>query len=96
MLCVIPTYFNLTTMNKAADHSSVTTDIVTVVEEIVHEDGNKAMESDVKANIAEDAVDEAVGQSVVENDNGHAMGEETVATCDENVVEQVSHTTTLR
>ena len=29
------------TINKAADHASVTTDIATVMEEIVHEDGNK-------------------------------------------------------
>ena len=84
------------TMNKAADHASVTTDIATVVEEIVHEDGNKAVEFDVIADIAEDAVDEAVGQSDVENDDGHAVGEEIVATCDENVIEHVSHITTLR
>ena len=84
------------TMNKAANHASVTTDIATVVEEIVHEDGNKAVESNVIADIAEDAVDEAVGQSDVENNDGHATGEEIVATCDENVVEYVSHTTTLK
>ena len=83
-------------MNKVADHANITTDIATVVEEIVHEDGNKAVESDVIADIAEDAVDKAVGQSNVENDDGHAMGEEIVTTCDENVVEHVSHTTTLR
>ena len=41
-------------------------------------------------------MDEVVGQSGVENDDGHAAGEEIVATCDENVVEHVSHTTTLR
>ena len=84
------------TMNKAADQTSVTTDIATVVEEIVHEDKNKAVESDVIADIAEDIVVEAVGQSSVKNDNGHAADEEIVATGDENVVEQVSHTTTLR
>ena len=31
------------TMNKVADHASVTTDITTVVEEIVHKDGNEAV-----------------------------------------------------
>ena len=83
-------------MNKAADHDNVITDIAMVVEEIVHEDGNKAVESDVKADIAEDIVDEAVGQSGVENDDRQASGKEIVAIGDENVVEQVSHTTTLR
>jgi hypothetical protein len=37
--------------------------------------------------MAEDAVDEAVGQSSVENDDGHAAGEKIIATADENVVE---------
>jgi len=35
------------TMNKATDHASFITDIVTVVEEIVHEDGDNALEFDV-------------------------------------------------
>ena len=84
------------TINKVADHASVTTDIARVVEDIVHKDGNKAVESDIIAYITKEAVDEAVGQSGVKNDDGHAAGEEIVATGDENVVEQVLHTTTLR
>ena len=84
------------TMNKAADHASVTIDIATVVEKIVHEDGNKAVESDVIAYIADDAVNETIGQSGVENDDGHAADEEIIAIGDENVVEQVSYTTILR
>ena len=72
------------TMNKAADHASVTT----VVEEIMHEDGNKALESDIIANMAEDLVDEAVGQSGMENDDGHGADEEIGATANENMVEQ--------
>ena len=84
------------TMNKAEDHVNVTTDIAMVVEKIVHEDENKALESDVIADIAEDAVDEAVGQSGMKNDDGHASGEEIVATVDENVVERVSHITNHR
>ena len=84
------------TMNNAADHASVTTDITTVVEEIVHKDGNKTLESDVVVDMAEDLVDEAVGQSGVENDYGHGADEEIGATADENMVEQVSHTTTHR
>ena len=75
------------TMNKAADHANVTTDIATVVEEIMYEDGNKAVESDVIVDIAKVAVDEAVGQSGVENDDGHAADEKIVAIGDENVVE---------
>jgi hypothetical protein len=84
------------TMNKAVDHANFITDIATVVEEIVHKDGNKALESDVIADMAEDVVDEAVGQSGVENDDGHATGEKIVSTADENMVEHVSHTTTHR
>ena len=38
-------------INKAADHGNITTDITAVVEEIVHKDGNKAVESDIKADI---------------------------------------------
>ena len=64
------------TIHKAADHASVTTDITTVVEEIVHEDGNKALESNVIVDMEEDLVDESVGQSDVENDDGHGAGEE--------------------
>ena len=83
-------------MNKAADHANVTTDITAVVEEIVHEDGNKALESDVIADMAEDLVDEVIGPSDVENDDGHGAGKEIGSTADENMVEQVSHTTTHR
>ena len=84
------------TMNKAADHASVTTDIGTVVEDIVDEDGNTTLESDVIADMAKDAVDEAVGQFGVENDDEHAAGGKIVATTDENVVDHVSHTTSHR
>ena len=73
------------TMNVVTDHANVSNDIVTLVEEIVHEDENKAEKSDVIANMAEDAVDETVGQSCVENDDGHAAGEKIVAIRDENV-----------
>jgi hypothetical protein len=45
----------------------------------VHEDGNNALEPDVIADMAEDAVDEAIEQSGVKNDNRHAAGEEIVA-----------------
>ena len=82
------------TMNKAAYHGNITTDIITVVKEIMHNDENKALESDIIVDMAEDVVDEAVGQSGVENDNGHAADEEIVATADENVIEQVSYTIT--
>lgn len=84
------------TMNKPTNHVNVTTDITTVVEDIVHEDGNKALESNVIADMAEDAIDEAVGQSGVKNDNGHAADEEIIATADENVVHYVSYTITHR
>jgi hypothetical protein len=67
-----------------------------VVEEIVHKDGNQTLELHVNADMAEEAVDEAVGQPGVENDDGHAAGEEIVAISDENVVEHVSHITTHR
>jgi hypothetical protein len=69
-------------MNKVADHTNFTKNIATVVEEIVHEDRNKTLESDVIADITEDAVDKAVRQSGVENDDGYAAGEEIVATTD--------------
>ena len=82
------------TMNKTADHISVTNDIVMVVEDIVYEDRNKTLKSDVIADMAEDVVYKPVGQSGVENDGDHAAGEEIVATADENVVKQVSYTTT--
>ena len=83
-------------MNKAADYASITTDIATVVGEILYEDGNKALESNDITYMAEDAVDEAVGQFGVDNDDEHAVGEKIVATTDENVVEHVSHTTSHR
>ena len=81
------------TMNKAANHANITTDIAIVVGEIVYEDENKALESNVIADMTKDAVDETVGQSGVNNDDKHVAGEKIVATTDENVVEQVSHTT---
>ena len=84
------------TIHKAAYQASVTTDITTVVEEIVHEDGNKALESNVIADMAEDLVDEGVGQSGMENDDGHGAAKEIGAIADENMVEQVPHTTIHR
>ena len=48
--------------NKVADHACVTTNIATVVEEILHEDGNKAVDSDVIHDLTEDAVKEAFGR----------------------------------
>ena len=83
-------------MNKATDHTNITTDITTVVKEIVHENGNNALESNVITDMAKDAVDEVIGHSGVENDDQHAAGKKIVATTDENVVEHVSHTTTHR
>ena len=68
-----------TTMNKVANHVS----IATVVEEIVHENENKVLEFDVIADMVEDSVNEAVGQSDVENNDMHTAGEEIVATADE-------------
>ena len=62
-----------TTINKAADHAIETTNIVTVMEEIVYKDENKALKSDFIIDMMENAVDEAVGQSEVENDDGHAV-----------------------
>jgi hypothetical protein len=70
------------TTNKATDHVSFTTDIATVVEEIVHENENKTLKSDVIVDMADDAVDEAVGQSGVEIDDGHVADKEIVATAD--------------
>ena len=82
------------TINKAADHAIVTTNIATVVEEIVYKDEIKTLESDVIVDMAENVVDEAVGRSGVENDDGHAAREQIVATANENVVKHVSHTIT--
>ena len=82
------------TMNKVADHANVSTNIGTVVEEIGHEDGKKSVKSDVIADMAEDAVVEAVAQSAMKNDDGYRASEEIVGTADENVVDQVSHTST--
>ena len=56
------------TMNKAADQACVTTNIAMVVEEIIHENEKKILESDVIVDLAVDIVDETVGQSGVEND----------------------------
>jgi len=44
--------------------------------------------------MVENVVDEAVGQSSLKNDDGHRAGEKIVAAADENVVDQVSHTST--
>ena len=84
------------TLNMAANHAIITTDIATVVENIVHENKNKTFESDVITDMAEDAVDDEVGQSGVENDDKHVAGDEIIAITDENVIEHVSHTTTYR
>lgn len=84
------------TTNKVTYHINVTTDIATVLEDIVHEDGNKAVEFNIIVDILEGAVDEAVWKAMAENDDGHAAREEIVATVDDNVVEHVSHITTHR
>lgn len=83
-------------MNKAVHHANITTDIATVVKDIVHEVENKALKFDVIVDMTEDVVDETVGESGVENDDMHAADEEIIATADENVVEQVSHIITHR
>ena len=80
--------------NKVADHANITMDIATLVEKILYEDGSKTMDSDVIADMAEDAVDGAFVHVMVKNDNGHATNEKIVATSNENVVEHVLHTTT--
>ena len=82
------------TINKTADDVHVSTDIDTVVEKIGHEDGKKSVEPDVIGDMAEDVVDDAVAQSGVENDDGHGAGEEIIGAAEENVVDQVSHTST--
>ena len=82
------------TMNKAAEHPNFSTNIGTVVKKIGQEDGKKSVEPDVIADMAEDALDEAVAQSGVENDDGHRASEEIVGAANENVVDQVSHTST--
>ena len=56
--------------------------------------GGFGLTPDVIADMAEDAIDEAVAQSGVENDDGHGAGEEIVGAADENVVDHVSHTST--
>jgi hypothetical protein len=70
------------TIKKATDHANFTKDIAMVVEEIVHENGNKALESNIVVDMAENVVDQAVGQSGVENDDIHAADEKIVATAD--------------
>ena len=78
------------TLNKAAEHASVSTDIGTVVEGIWHEDGKKSVEPNVIADMADDAVDDAIAQSCVENDDGHEADEKIVVAADDNVVDHVS------
>ena len=56
------------TTNKVADH--VTTDIATVLEEILHEDENKAMDSDIIIDMTEGVVYEALGQTMAEASTG--------------------------
>lgn len=68
------------TMNVFTDHVNVKKDIATLVEEMVHEEAIKALESDVIADMADDVVDEEVGQSGVENDDRHAAAEEIIVT----------------
>ena len=53
-------------MNVITDYANITNDIAMVVEEIVDDDGYKAVESDIIADMVEDAVVEAVGQINVE------------------------------
>ena len=83
------------TLNKAAEHASVNTDIGTVVEDIGLKEGTKSVIADVIAELiamSEDAVDDAIAQSGVENDDGHGAGEEILVAADDNVVDQVSQT----
>lgn len=82
------------TINVVSDHDNVSKDIATLVKETVHEDAINAVESDVIVDMAEDIVDDAVGQSGVENNDGHAAAEEIVVTRNENVVDHVLHTLT--
>ena len=49
------------TTNKVANHANVTTNIATVKEDILHKYGNKAVDSDVIANMSEGTIDEAIG-----------------------------------
>ena len=60
------------TTNKVADHANVTMNIATVMKEILDEDGNKVVDSDVIVVLAESALDKALGQAMAENDDGHA------------------------
>ena len=81
------------TLNKAAKHASVNTDIGTVVEDIRLKEGTKSVIADVIAEfiaISEDVVDDAIAQSGVKNDDGHGVGEEIVVAADDNVVDRVS------
>ena len=71
--------------NKVTDHANINMDIVTVVEEILHEDGIKTMNDIV--DLAEGVANEAFGKAMAENDDGHAADKEIVTTADENVVE---------
>ena len=64
--------------NKVADHASITTDIATVVEKILHEDWNKAIDSDGITDPTEGIADEAIGQAMMENDDMYATDEEIV------------------
>ena len=73
-------------MNKKTDHTRVATNIAMVVEEIMHKDENKTLETNVIADMAEDAIHEEVGQPCVKNDVRHAKCEKIVTTTDENVV----------
>ena len=80
------------TLNKAAENANVNTDIGTVVEDIRQEDAKKSVIAELIADIAEHAVDDAIAQSGVENDDGHGAGEEILVAADDNVVDQVSQT----
>ena len=79
-------------LNKAADDVSVNTNIGMVGKDIVYEDEKKSVIADAFADMAEDAVDDAIVQSGVENDDGHGAGNEIVIAADDNVIDQVSQT----
>ena len=84
--------FGQYTVNKVADHANVTTDIATMEEEILDE--NKAMDSEGIVDLVKGIADKVFGHAMTEIDDGRTAGKEIVVTANENVVEQVSHTTT--
>lgn len=49
------------TTNKVAEHANVTTDFTTVVNEILYDNENKVVDSDVIADMTEGVTDEVLG-----------------------------------